>query len=122
MSRDQQQENPARKRRADSEAIEWQEYPRIGPGEYRAYCKFGKHYRDPGFRRWLCLLRWDVLTDDACNVVACVPQFFALGNGAKPRASRRGTYFPSGCAPVADRLREVTGFLRKCSPIALLAC
>ncbi len=110
MSRDQQQENPARKRRADSEAIEWQEYPRIGPGEYRAYCKFGKHYRDPGFRRWLCLLRWDVLTDDACNVVACVPQFFALGNGAKPRASRRGTYFPewvraSGGPPTrGDRL------------------
>jgi hypothetical protein len=89
-----QQENPVRKNRADSDAIEWKDYPRIAPGEYRAYCKWGKKYRDPGFRRWLCLLRWDVLSDDLVRVIACVPQWFPLGSRDKPRASRRGTYFP----------------------------
>jgi hypothetical protein len=87
-------EGPAPKRRADSDAIEWKDYPRIVPGEYRAYSKFGKQYRDPGFRRWLCLLRWDVLTDDLLHVIACVPQFFPLGAGDKPHASRRGKYLP----------------------------
>ena len=79
---------------AEHQAIEWKEYPRVTPGEYRAYCRWGKHYRDPGFHRWLCLLRWDVLTDELSRVLACVPQFFPLGTGAKPRASRRGKYFP----------------------------
>jgi hypothetical protein len=30
------------KRRADSDSIDWNDYPRIVPGEYRAYCKWGK--------------------------------------------------------------------------------
>ncbi len=51
MSRN-QHESPARKSGANSDAIEWKDYPRIPPGEYRAYCKWGKQYRDPGFRRW----------------------------------------------------------------------
>ena len=89
-----QQEGPTRKTRADSDAIEWKDYPRISPGEYRAYCKWGKQYRDPGFRRWLCLLRWDVLTDDLVRVIASVPQWFPLGCREKPHASRRGKYLP----------------------------
>jgi hypothetical protein len=89
-----QQDGTARKSQTDSDAIEWKDYLRIAPGVYRAYCKWGKKYRDPGFRRWLCLLRWDVLTDDLVRVIACVPQWFPLGSRDKPRASRRGTYFP----------------------------
>jgi len=69
-------------------------YPRIPSGEYRAYCKWGKQYRDPGFRRWLCLLRWDVLSDDLLRVIATVPQWFPLGSRDKARASRRGKYLP----------------------------
>jgi hypothetical protein len=88
------QEGSRRKGRADSDAIEWKDYPRIPPGEYRAYCKWGKNYRDPGFKRWLCLLRWDVLSDDLVRVQACVPQWFPLGNREKARASRRGKYLP----------------------------
>lgn len=94
MSGHPQQKGPARKRRADSDAIEWKEYPRILPGEYRAYCKWGKQYRDPGFRRWLCLLRWDALTADLGRVISCVPQWFPLGAGDKAHASRRGKYLP----------------------------
>ena len=105
-----QQDGPARKRRADSAAIEWKDYPRITPGEYRAYCKWGKQYRDPGFHGWRCLLRWDVLTEDLLRVLACVPLWFALGAGDKPHASRRGKYLPewiraNGGPPVrGDRL------------------
>jgi hypothetical protein len=80
--------------RAEPDQIEWKDYPQIPPGEYRAYCKWGKQYRDPGFRRWLCLLRWDVLTEDLLSVVATVPQWFPLGSRDKPRASRRGKYLP----------------------------
>ena len=87
-------EASARKGRAGPDAIEWKDYPRIAPGEYRAYCKWGKHYRDPGFRRWLCLLRWDVLSADLVRVLAAVPQWFPLGNRDKAHASRRGKYLP----------------------------
>jgi hypothetical protein len=92
------------------DAIDWKAYPRIAPGEYRAYCKWGKQYRDPGFRRWTCLLRWDVLTDDLLKVIACVPQWFPLGSRERPHASRRGNYLPewilaNGGAPARrDRL------------------
>lgn len=82
------------RRRAQDDSIDWAAYPRIAPGEYRAYCKWGKQYRDPGFRRWLCLLRWDALTDDLARVIACVPQWFPLGSRDKPHASRRGKYLP----------------------------
>jgi hypothetical protein len=87
-------EGPAHKSRTNSDLIGWNEYTRIAPGEYRAYCKWGKHYRDPGFRRWTCLLRWDVLSDDLLKVIACVPQWFSLGSREKPHASRRGSYLP----------------------------
>lgn len=76
------------------DSIDWPEYPKIPPGEYIAYCKWAKQYRDPGFKRWLCLLRWDVLAHDFSRVIACVPLFFPLGSGDKPRASRRGKYLP----------------------------
>jgi hypothetical protein len=82
---------PARKRRAEPE-IEWQDYPLIQSREYPAYCRIAKRYRDPQYKRWTCLLRWDVLTDDLLTVIATVPQWFPLGNGENPRASRRGIY------------------------------
>lgn len=91
----QHRRGPAADRRAKSDAIDWAEYPRISPGEYLAHCYWGKRYRDPGFTRWTCLLRWDVLSDDAQRVIAkCVPLWFALGDGEKPRASKRGKYLP----------------------------
>lgn len=98
------------KLRVVSDEIGWNDYPRIAPGEYSAYCKWAKRYRDPGFRRWTCLLRWDVLAADLLRVLARVPQWFPLGNGDKPHASRRGIYLPAwiranGGPPArADRL------------------
>lgn len=76
-----------------NDAIGWTEYPRITPGEYYANCYFAKRYRDPGFKRWTCLLRWDVLSEDLQRTIAkCVPLWFPLGSGEAPRASRRGKY------------------------------
>ena len=49
---------------SEADAIEWREYPRIVPSEYLAHCYWAKRYRDPCMRRWTCLLRWDVLSDD----------------------------------------------------------
>jgi hypothetical protein len=84
-----------RKPHPEADAIEWKEYPRTEPGEYFALCYWAKRYRDPGMRRWTCLLRWDVLSDDLLTTIAkCVPLWFALGNGEKPHASRRGKYLP----------------------------
>jgi hypothetical protein len=71
--------------------IEWREYPSLAPGDYSAYCRFAKNYRDPAYRRWVCLLLFDVLTDDLQTVIATVPCFLALGHGEKPYASRRGS-------------------------------
>jgi hypothetical protein len=100
---------PARQRRAEPE-IEWREYPLIESREYPAYCRSAHRYRDPAFKRWTCLLRWDVLADDLLTVIATVPQWLPLGNGEKPTASRRGKYLPEwvrangGPPPRGDRL------------------
>src|SRR3954453_3549445 len=72
--------------------IEWREYPSIPSGEYSAYCKLAKQYWDPAFRRWTCLLRWDVLSRDLLNVVAKIPVWLPLGAHETPRASRRGKF------------------------------
>ena len=82
---------PMRKHRAEPE-IEWEEYPLVESREYPAYCKFAKRYRDPQYKRWTCLLRWDVLTDDLLTVIATIPLWLPLGCREKPRASRRGNY------------------------------
>src|SRR5271165_318206 len=114
---------PACKRRAEPE-IEWRDYPRIEPGEYAAYCRWGKVYRDPAFRRWTCLLRFDVLTNDMLQVVACVPCWMALGAREKPHAGRRGIYFrewlrANGGPPIrADRLSPRI-FLRRMARVEI---
>lgn len=93
-----------------SDAIEWREYPHIPPGEYAAYCAWAKRYLDPGFRRWVCLLRFDIFRSDLAGGIARLPMWLSLGNGKRPRASRRGRYLEewvraNGSPPVrSDRL------------------
>ena len=74
-------------------AIQWRDYDRIAPGIYPAYCRFAKHYRDPGFKRWTCLVRFDVFSADLTRVLACVPFWMNLGARDKPHAGRRKRYF-----------------------------
>lgn len=95
-------------RRTDSE-IGWQDYQRIDPGVYFAYCRWAKHYRDRAFHRWTCLLRFDVLSS-GLRPFACVPLWLNLGHGEKPHAGRRSRYFTewiraNGAGPMRrDRL------------------
>lgn len=90
--------------------IQWQECPLIQAREYPAYCKWARSYRDPGFHRWVCLMRWDVLTDDLTTVIATVPYWLAISRKEKPTASKRGKYLrewvrANGAAPArGDRL------------------
>jgi hypothetical protein len=92
--------------------VEWPEYPRVLPGIYPAYCMWAKVYRDPGFHRWTCLLRFELLAGDLVTVVAAsVPKWFNLGVGVKPHAGRRSKYFAEwiranrGCPPARhDRM------------------
>jgi hypothetical protein len=99
-----------RKQRSGPKAIEWANYPQIPPGEYSAYCTWAGKYHDPVFKRWTCLLRFDVLRDNRIDIVARVPMWLSLGSGEKPRASRRGSYLKewveaNGGPPVrGDRL------------------
>jgi len=73
--------------------IEWRYYDRLSPGVYPAYCVCAKRYRDPGFKRWTCLLRFDVLSKDRVSVIARVPWWINLGSRQEPFASRRSRYF-----------------------------
>lgn len=90
--------------------IRWADYARIEPGEYLAYCRTARVYRDPAFGRIVCLLRFDVLSDDMLTVRAKVPMWLNLGAGPKAHAPRRSRYFTEwvrarGAPPVrADRL------------------
>ena len=79
-------------RRHKNTEIEWTDYPRVASGEYPAYCQFARTYLDPEFKRWTCLLQWDVLKPELVGVIARVPMWLPLGDGEKPRASRRGLY------------------------------
>lgn len=73
--------------------IQWQDYDRISPGVYPAYCRWAKRYFDRGFKRWTCLLRFEVLSSDLVRVIANVPMWLNLGAKDKPHAGRRRRYF-----------------------------
>jgi len=79
-------------RRQKPITIEWEDYPRIRSGEYSAYGVWARKYRDPAFKRWTCLLRFDVLRENRIDVIARIPMWLALGSGDVPRASRRSRY------------------------------
>jgi hypothetical protein len=94
-------EQPARERPTlrlvgDNEpAVEWQEYPRIQPGEYPAYCTWAKWYWEPGYKRWTCLLKFKVFSANLMDTLGTIPMWFNGGGGEKPRAGRRSLYLPA---------------------------
>lgn len=81
-----------RRRVAADPKVHWHEYPLIEAREYPAYCRWARTYRDPGFHRWVCLMRWDVLSDDLVTIIATVPFWLAVGRKDKPHASKRSKY------------------------------
>lgn len=104
--------------------IEWRDYDRIEPGEYSAFCTWAKSYRDGGFKRWTCLLRFEVFSGDGMRVIARVPWWLNLGDKAKPHAARRGRYFrewgrANGGPPArGDRLSPRV-FVRRMARVAI---
>lgn len=73
-------------------------YERIAPGEYLAYCRTARLYRDPQFKRWTCLLRWEVFDESGLKVIGHIPQWISLGQPRsrdtnKAHASRRSAYW-----------------------------
>lgn len=77
--------------RKSEPAITHDVYERIAPGEYRGYCRAARIYRDPGFRKWVCVLRWDILDADGIGTLARIPQWLYIGR--KPHATRRAQFW-----------------------------
>jgi hypothetical protein len=82
----------AAKRRVEPE-ISWDYTPRLEPGEYRAYCRSAKVYRDGQFKRWVCAVQFDVLGSALSEVLGRLTWFLNLGNGDKPHVTRRRNYW-----------------------------
>jgi hypothetical protein len=81
----------ARKSQTEPE-IAWTHIPRIEPGPYPAFSRSAKIYRDGHFKRWVCAVQFDVLTNDLGTVLAGLTWFLNMGDGDKPYAGRRGNY------------------------------
>lgn len=73
--------------------ITWNHAPRIDPGEYRAFSRSAKVYRDPQFKRWVCAVHFDVLSENLLRVRARLTWFLNMGEDEKPYAGRRGLYW-----------------------------
>jgi hypothetical protein len=87
----------AAKRRVEPQII-WDHTPRLEPGQYRAYCRSAKIYRDPQFKRWVCAVQFDVLSEDLTQKLARLTWFLNLGNGEEPRVTRRKNYWKAWIA------------------------
>ncbi len=104
--------------------IKWATYPRIEPGEYRAYCKAVRWYFDRPYRRWVCLLRFDVLSPDLLQTVACLPFFLNGGSGEQPKAGRRSRLFrewirAAGRAPASGVRPSLQVFRRRIARVVV---
>lgn len=84
--------NPRKSEQPDVE-VGWSDYPRIEPGTYTAYSRSARWYLDPNFKRWVCLLTFDVLSANLLHTFARVPMFLNGGAGAQPKAGRRSRYW-----------------------------
>ena len=90
--------------------IIWRHCARIEPGNYPAYSRSAKAYFDHQFKRWVCVVQFDILDDARTKLLARITWYLNLGSGERPRASRRSNYWTawvkaSGRQPKrADRL------------------
>jgi hypothetical protein len=82
----------AARRRLEPE-VKWNYVPCLEPGEYSAYCRSAKIYRDGNFQRWVCAVQFDVVSDDRQHIRDRVTWFLNLGKNDKPRATRRSNYW-----------------------------
>ena len=83
------------RRHQEHPEISWTYVPRIEPGEYPAFSRFSKIYRDKQFKRWVCAIQFDVLNDSLLETVARLTWYLNMGGGDKPRVGLRGNYWPA---------------------------
>lgn len=81
-------------------------FPRYAPGEYDVRCYAVRIYKDPRFKRWVCRLDCQFLTEraDVCG-------FLNMGMGENPSAGRGSEYWrvwtmASGKQPRRGRLSK----------------
>jgi hypothetical protein len=60
-------------------------------GQYLAFCREAEIYFDGGFKRWTCLLDFDIVSEQF-EPIAKLPLWFNLGTGRKPRVTRRSNF------------------------------
>jgi hypothetical protein len=85
-------QDPSMKRDTEEPDVVWGDYVRLEPGNYQAYCKRANWYWDPSYKRWTCLLLFDVLATNLNDSLGTIPLWFNGGDKDKPRAGRRGLY------------------------------
>lgn len=78
--------------------ITFHSYDHIAPGTYQAFSRAAKVYRDPVFKRWTCVVWFDVLDGSLINVITQLAWFLNLGTGDKPHAGRRSNFWSAWCA------------------------
>jgi len=66
---------------------------RVEPGEYDAYVRVAEHYRDPVYKRWTCILKFDLFDDNLTCMARNIPMWFNLGRADKPKVGRRSNYW-----------------------------
>lgn len=71
--------------------IFWTFTPSIKTGEYPAYCRTAKVYRDGQFKRWVCAVQFDVLDSSLIHVLARLTWYLNLGSRDKPTPAGAGT-------------------------------
>lgn len=78
--------------------VSWYYAPRISAGEYPAYSRKSKVYRDRQFNRWVCAVQFDILAENLQRVVARLTWYLNLGSGEKPKTGRRSFYWKAWIA------------------------
>ena len=74
--------------------ITWTDYPRIEPGEYRAISNRTRTYWDSRFKRWVCMIQFQILNSWGSNVIAKLPLFLNLGpDEDSPHAGRCSAFW-----------------------------
>jgi len=73
--------------------IAWTYSFRLTPGEYPAYCRHAKVYRDAQFKRWVCAAQFDILDAQQARTIAQITWYLNLGDGPQPHAGRRRHYW-----------------------------
>jgi hypothetical protein len=77
----------------DEPEISWKPRDYLPAGNYPAFSRTAKTYFDRTFKRWQCVVNFDVLSDDLVTVIARLGWFLNLGCGEKPHAGHRSKFW-----------------------------